>query len=111
MSGRKLTEYCQKVPCAACGGDGYTLTGTGVRWEANATYLGEPVGEPVPVPEPTQEPCQSCDCTGEVYIVPSNLLAELEADRDYLRRALERAAVRDRVGVCTALAATEEVPA
>ena len=35
-------------------------------------------------------------------------LAQAQAERDHLRRALEWAAVRDRVGVRTALAATEE---
>jgi hypothetical protein len=37
----------------------------------------------------------------------SKRVAEAEAERDHLRRALEWAAVRDRVGVRTALAATE----
>lgn len=35
-------------------------------------------------------------------------LKQAEAGRDHLRRALEWAAVRDRVGVRTALAATDE---
>ena len=38
----------------------------------------------------------------------SKRMAEAEAERDHLRRALEWAAVRDRVGVRTALAATNE---
>jgi hypothetical protein len=37
-----------------------------------------------------------------------NLLIEAQADGNHLRRALEWAAVRDRVGVRTALAATKE---
>jgi hypothetical protein len=42
---------------------------------------------------------------------PAILMKDLEAcqkERDHLRRALEWAAVRDRVGVRTALAATDE---
>lgn len=38
----------------------------------------------------------------------SKRVAEAEAKRDHLQRALEWAAVRDRVGVRTALAATKE---
>ena len=78
---KKLSEYCQRVPCAACEGKGYTIS-TGTHWD-----MGED-GEPIATPEPVQEPCQSCDCTGEVYIVPSNLLEELEKQMEELRDLL-----------------------